>query len=85
MNDKSQIEQIIFRLFHDRWVGDAVTKDVSSMAKQLRRNLQNQVDGYWSGHTAYSIMIDGGFLINEKSGTKKKLTVLGEMFMGSTL
>jgi len=79
----TEIEQIIFKLFNDRWVGGNVTKDLSSMVKQLRRNLQNQVDGYWSGDTAYHIMIDGGFLIDAKSGTKKKLTVLGEMFMES--
>jgi len=54
----TEIEQIIFKLFNDRWVGGNVTKDLSSMVKQLRRNLQNQVDGYWSGDTAYHIMIE---------------------------
>lgn len=79
----SEIDQIIFKLFSERWVekNAFVTKDINSMKKQLHKNLKNQIDGYWSGHTAYNLMVDGGFLICGKSGTNKKLTALGEMFM----
>ena len=78
-----EIDQIIFRLFSDRWVekNAFVTKDIDSMKKQLHKNLKNQIDGYWSGHTAYHLMVDGGFLIDAKSGAEKKLTAIGQMFM----
>ena len=85
----SEIDKIIFKLFASRWTGDLCNSPVKDMRKQLQKNLKNQVDGYWSGHTAYHIMVDGGFLIDSKreniSGTNmakgKKLTLLGEMFM----
>lgn len=51
------------------------------MRKQLYKNLKDQLNGYWSGHSAYSIMVHGGFLINSKRGTKKQLTSLGEKFI----
>lgn len=38
------------------------------------------MDGYWSGSTAYHIMVDGGFLIDGKTGAKK-LTLIGKIFM----
>jgi len=81
MEVSSVIDQIVVRLFSERWVGGGVTKDVASMKNQLHKNLQNQLDGYWSGHTAYHIMVDGGFLIDAKSGAEKKVTLLGQTFM----
>lgn len=51
------------------------------MRKQLYKNLSDQVRGCWSGHTAYHIMIDGGFLIDDKKSTHKKLTAIGKIFM----
>jgi len=51
------------------------------MKAQLSKTLQNQIDGYWSGHTAYSIAVDGGFLIDTKHGTYKELTELGKTFL----
>ena len=79
----SDINQIIFDLFSERWVETKafVTRDIDSMRKQLHKNLSNQIDGYWSGHTAYHLMVDGGFLKDSKPGTEKKLTALGEAFM----
>lgn len=75
------IDKIIFELFTNNWVGETVTKDLDNMKKQLHKNLINQVDGYWSGSTAYHIMTKGGFLIDSKSGTKKELTELGKVFI----
>jgi len=87
----SDIDKIIHKLFSSRWTGDLNSSPISDMRKQLAKNLQNQIDGYWTGHTAYHIMVDGGFLIDSKrkriknSGMAegKKLTLLGEMFMES--
>jgi ABC-type cobalamin/Fe3+-siderophores transport system ATPase subunit len=49
--------------------------------EQLNKNINDQIQGYWSGHSAYSIMVKGGFLINEKKGAKKELTELGKRFI----
>ena len=85
------INKIIHKLFSTRWTGDLNKSSIEAMRKQLHKNLQNQIDGYWSGHTAYHIMVDGGFLVDskrvriKKTGVckGKKLTVLGGMFMDS--
>ncbi len=83
------INKIIHELFSTRWSGDLSNSPIEDMRKQLHKNLQNQVDGFWSGHTAYHLMVDGGFLIDSKRkrikdtgmSKGKKLTVLGQMFM----
>ncbi|MEF1336441.1 hypothetical protein REH81_06555 [Vibrio rotiferianus] len=77
------IDQLIYDLFSTRWVGDSVTCSLDAMKQQLHKNLTDQVNGYWSGHTAYHIMVEGGFLIDARhvNGKPKKLTKLGEMFM----
>ena len=90
-DDMSDIDKIIFKLFSNNWSGDLSSSPVSDMREQLRKNLQNQIDGYWSGHTAYYIMTKGGFLVDSKrkpiknSGMSegKALTALGQMFMDS--
>lgn len=86
-----ETDTIIKELFSSRWSGDLSSAPLEEMRKQLYKNLQDQVNGYWSGHTAYHIMVDGGFLIDSKryrlEGSNeckgKKLTLLGQMFMKS--
>jgi len=39
-------------------VNNCVKKKRELIAKTLR----NQINGFWSGHTAYHIAVDGGFL-----------------------
>lgn len=77
----SDIDKIIHKLFSDRWTENLSKAPIENMRKQLHKNLLDQTRGYWSGHTAYHIMIDGGFLVDAKSSTYKKLTALGQMFM----
>ena len=87
----SDINKIIHKLFSSRWTGDLNQSPIEDMRKQLHKNLTDQVNGFWSGHSAYYVMVDGGFLIDSKrvyikESNKckgKKLTVLGEMFMDS--
>ena len=90
-DDMSDIDKIIFKLFSRNWHGDLSSSTIEAMRLQLRNNLQDQVNGYWSGSTAYYIMTKGGFLVDSKrkpiesSGMceGKKLTALGQMFMDS--
>lgn len=87
----SDIDKIIHNLFSTRWSGDLNNAPIQEMKKQLYKNLKNQIDGFWTGHTAYHIMVDGGFLIDAKrqriKDTEmyegKKLTELGVLFMES--
>ncbi len=75
------IDSIIEPLFKARWSGDLSDAPVSEMRDQLFKTLRDQTMGYWSGHTAYNIAVDGGFLINDKKGANKRLTSLGAMFV----
>ena len=77
----SDINKIIKKLFSERWTDNLAKADIEAQRSQLYKTLSNQVDGYWSGHTAYHLATEGGFLIDAKSGVHKKLTTLGEMFM----
>ncbi len=79
----SDINKIIKKLFSERWTDNLANADIEAQRSQLHKTLRNQIDGYWSGHTAYHLAVDGGFLIDAKSGADKKLTALGEMFMES--
>ena len=77
----SDINQIIKKLFNERWTDNLANADIEAQRKQLRKTLTDQTNGYWSGHTAYHLAVDGGFLLDAKSNTNKKLTTLGQMFM----
>ncbi|MDE1350404.1 hypothetical protein L9W80_09595 [Vibrio aestuarianus] len=77
----SQIDQIINELFSARWSGDLRNAPINKMREQLYKNLKDQLNGYWSGHTAYHILIHGGFIIDAPIG-KKVATKLGQMFIG---
>lgn len=85
----SDIDKIIHEMFSENWSGSLSEAPICEMREQLYKNLQNQIDGYWSGSTAYHIMTKGGFLVDSKrmriedSGMAKgkQLTALGEMFV----
>ena len=80
-NELTDIDKIIQTLFWQYWHGDAVRGSLDKMRDQLYKNLDDQVKGYWSGSSAYYVMTKGGFLMDAKSCTKKKLTHFGQMFM----
>ena len=75
------INKIIEDMFNQNWTGKYTLSSIENMRKQLYKNLKDQINGYWSGSSAYSIMVNGGFLVDSKSGTKKQLTKLGEIFI----
>jgi len=74
-------DEYINKLFEGTNFGEATNKDVVKKREVVAKTLRNQVDGYWSGHTAYHIVVRGGFLIDAKSGDPKILTALGESFL----
>lgn len=75
------INEIIEKMFNTYWHGEDTLKSIENMRKQLYKNLTDQMNGFWSGRSAYLIMTKGGFLVDSKSGTKKELTELGKKFM----
>ncbi|MGI2108427.1 hypothetical protein ACRN9C_03355 [Shewanella frigidimarina] len=84
------IDDLILDLFEKHWYGTQ-SENLELAKKQLHKNLTDQVNGYWSGHTAYHIMTHGGFLVDSKRkrvgnaglAEGKKLTALGQIFMDS--
>ena len=54
----SDIDRIIHELFSNRWAENLSKAPIEDMRKQVHKNLSNQIDGYWSGHTAYHIAVD---------------------------
>lgn len=83
----SQINEIISKLFKDRWSANLADATIEEQREQLYKNLVDQINGYWSGNTAYHILVDGGFIIDAKrirdedgQCKGKRLTELGKMF-----
>ncbi|ETZ11011.1 hypothetical protein ACRW9P_22560 [Vibrio parahaemolyticus] len=76
----SQIDQVIHELFSSCWVGSLSYGPIKSQRAQLYKNLKNQLDGYWTGHTAYWMLVEGGFIVDGPTGTAKQLTRFGSMF-----
>ena len=80
-NIKTPYDSVINNLFKSRWSANLSGAAIEKQRKQLYKTLFDQVRGYWSGHTAYHLAIDGGFLVDDKSNALKKLTAVGEDFM----
>lgn len=79
------LDEYIQEAFKEYWVGDEVLKNPEKMKAQLFKNLNDQLGGFWSGHSAYLIMVNYGFLIDAKHKPRKpkNLTVLGRVFVRS--
>ena len=79
----STTDKIITDMFKKYWRGDETLSSIDNMRKQLRKSLNDQVNGFWSGRSAYCIMVEGGFLVDEKfkGGKGKRLTAFGEAFV----
>jgi hypothetical protein len=68
-------------LFEGTNFGESINSCVEEKRKLIAKTLRNQIDGYWSGHTAYHIAVHGGFLVDSKRSTHKRLTALGAAFL----
>lgn len=74
-------DEYINSLFEGTRFGECVDNCVKEKRKLIVKTLRNQLDGYWSGHTAYQIVIQGGFLHDAKTDEQKHLTALGAAFL----
>ena len=71
----------IEQIFEGTRFGAPVDNSVAGKRKQLAKTLRDQIEGYWSGHTAYWIAVNGGFLHDGKRDATKRLTALGNAFL----
>ena len=74
-------DKYINSLFEGTRFGPDIDGCINKKRALIAKTLRNQVDGYWSGSTAYHIAVNGGFLKDAKSGEQKELTILGTAFM----
>ncbi len=68
-------------MFFGTRFGGEVDNSIPGKRRLISKTLQNLVDGFWSGHTAYHIVLNGGFILDGKRGESKKLTKLGRDFL----
>jgi len=76
-------DEYINRLFEGTNFGGKINNCVKAKRRQILKTLKDQVAGYWSGHTAYHLVVDGGFLHDAKTDEEKKLTALGIAFINT--
>ncbi len=70
-------DEYISKLFEGTNFGVATNNSAALQREQLIKYLKDQLNGYWTGHTAYHILVYGGLLIDSKSGSEKQATALG--------
>jgi hypothetical protein len=74
-------DEYIEHLFAGCNFGETINESIEEKRNLIAKTLRNQVDGFWSGHTAYGIVTTGGFLVDAKRGKVKRLTALGVAFL----
>ncbi len=74
-------DEFINKLFEGTNFGKPINGCVQKKREQIAKTLRDQTAGYWSGHTAYHIAVNGGFLKDAKRSTNKELTAFGAAFM----
>jgi len=75
------IEEIITKLFNEKWTKNLVTEDIQEQKFFIYKILRDQVRGNSVNNTAYDLAVKGGFLLDAKSNTHEKLTTLGHIFI----
>jgi hypothetical protein len=74
-------DEYIEHLFSGTNFGEVINNSTEAKRDVIAKTLRNQVNGYWSGHTAYRIVTAGGFLVDAKFSEIKRLTALGVAFL----
>lgn len=85
MSNSIVSDKFINELFDGTNFGKPTNESVDKKRQQIAKTLRDQITGYWSGHTAYHIAVNGGFLHDAKSGDTKRLTALGILFLNEEM
>lgn len=70
-------DKYIINLFDGCNFGTTINNSVDLQRELIKKSIRNQAEGYWSGHTVYHILVHGGFIVDGKRSTNKKITALG--------
>jgi len=76
-------DEFIENMFEGTNFGEEINNCVKAKRKQILKTLKNQIDGYWSGYTAYHLVVNAGLLHDAKRNDDKKLTELGVAFVNA--
>ena len=68
-------------LFSHTNFGDKINHCVNEKRKQIHKTLTDLSAGYWSGHTAYHLVLKAKLIVDGKTRTAKELTPLGLAFI----
>ena len=74
-------DSFINDLFENTNFGKPINESTFKKRYLLGETLRHLVDGYWVGHTAYHIALDGGFVKDGKKSVPKVLTAFGVAFL----
>ncbi|QFT55614.1 hypothetical protein [Microbulbifer sp. THAF38] len=74
-------DEYIEELFEGTNFGERVNNSTLLKRHHIAKHLKQQIEGFWSGHTMYHILIYGGFLMDAKTSETKRLTALGRAFL----
>lgn len=76
-------DEFINKMFKGTNFGGKINNCVKAKREQILKTLKNQTEGYWSGHTAYHLVVDAGLLHDAKKDEDKKLTAIGVAFVNA--
>jgi hypothetical protein len=74
-------DEYINKLFIGTNFGESINNSVDEKNRLIYKTLIDLKHGYWSGHTSYHIVLNGGFIHDGKKCEPKKLTAFGDFFM----
>lgn len=80
-NYKVLSDEYIESLFRGTNFGEPVNSSTKEKTKLIKTALKRQLEGYWTGHTLYHILVNGRFLYDAKTTEQKRLTQLGVAFL----
>ncbi|WP_137297600.1 hypothetical protein [Psychromonas sp. SP041] len=74
-------DQYVESLFHGSDFGALINNRTTEKRSHLYKTITSLSKGNWSGHSSYSIALNGGFIADGDIGSPKQLTLLGTAFI----
>lgn len=74
-------DEFINELFINTNFGKPINDSIRKKKYLLGETLKHLTEGYWVGHTAFHIALDGGFIKDGKKSEPKELTAFGNAFI----
>ena len=71
----------IIDLFEGTNFGDKINNCAKMKRRELFKSVRDKQNGYWTGHTAFNIMLNAGLVQNGLASNKTNLTTRGYNFL----